>query len=353
MTRTFRIFLLAVTVLALLAPAVAQAAPPTDLRVFHRHYAVIATWTVPAGMRIDSIEISRNADGSDPFITPSLAPRQNAFDFIPQPPGTYYVRVAAVADPCTTPSCGKEYSEIKSVTIPVPPSIVSVGQTNGRVSATWVLAPGTESSLIEIATSDATETDSVGEFVDWVTYKFLEPDQTTHTFDELPLGEYYLHVSAYDPLCEEPLGCPVFSDPVKITIPPDPAPAPLPIPTSVPQVPQIPADKVTSFAKLKCASTQKVGTLVVQAAMPENGTITVGGTVSVPNSSKVFKLKRVTVNATAGKTVKIKVKLPGKAQKAARRALKRHRKVKAGLTVTARDAAGNTRSEKRSVKLKR
>ena len=86
--------------------------------------------------------------------------------------------------------------------------------------------------------------------------------------------------------------------------------------------------------------------------MPENGTITVGGTVSVPNASKVFKLKRVTVNAVAGKTVKIKVKLPGKALKATRKALKRRRKVKASLTVTAKDGAGNSRSEKRSVKLK-
>ncbi len=152
--------------------------------------------------------------------------------------------------------------------------------------------------------------------------------------------------------CPIELSCPdLFSNILTVTIPPDPQPVRAQS-QPPPPLPAPPADKVTSFATLKCASTQKAGNLVVQAAMPENGTITVGGTVSVPNASKVFKIKRVTVNAVAGKTVKIKVKLPAKALKATRKALKRRRKVKASLTVTAKDGAGNSRSEKRSVKLK-
>jgi hydroxymethylglutaryl-CoA reductase len=112
------------------------------------------------------------------------------------------------------------------------------------------------------------------------------------------------------------------------------------------------ADKVTSFKALKCASPQKARNLVVQASMPENGTITVGGTVSVPNASKVFKIKAVSVKAVAGKTVSLKVKLAKKALKAIKKALKRHKKVKAKLSIIAKDTAGNTKTEKRSVKLK-
>jgi uncharacterized protein GlcG (DUF336 family) len=47
------------------------------------------------------------------------------------------------------------------------------------------------------------------------------------------------------------------------------------------------------------------------------------------------------------------VKLPNKALKAAKKALKRKKKVKAKLTITVIDGAGNTDSEKRSVRLKR
>ena len=109
---------------------------------------------------------------------------------------------------------------------------------------------------------------------------------------------------------------------------------------------------MTSFSTLAVASSQKATGLTVKATMPENGTITVGGTVSVPNASKVFKLKPVSSNATAGQTVTLKVKLAKKALKAIKKAIKRHKKPKASLTITAKDAKGNTRIEKRSVKLK-
>jgi hypothetical protein len=51
--------------------------------------------------------------------------------------------------------------------------------------------------------------------------------------------------------------------------------------------------------------------------------------------------------------VTVKLKLAKQVLKAAKKALKRKKKVKASLTITARDAAGNTKIEKRAVKLKR
>jgi hypothetical protein len=89
---------------------------------------------------------------------------------------------------------------------------------------------------------------------------------------------------------------------------------------------------------------------LARASMPENGTITVGGTVNVPGASKVFKLEAVTVKALAGKAVSIKVKFQRRVLKAVRRGLKGKRTVKAKLTIMARDGAGNRKLEKRTVR---
>ena len=97
---------------------------------------------------------------------------------------------------------------------------------------------------------------------------------------------------------------------------------------------------MTSFSALAVASSQKASGLTIKATMPENGTITVGGTVSVPNASKVFKLTPVSSNATAGQTVTLKVKLAKKALKAVKKAIKRHKKPKASLTITPRTRRG-------------
>ncbi len=354
--RGFRVFLPAIAAVALLAPCGANAAPPTGLAVTPSPYKLKADWELPPGMESALIEVSENQDMSVPFIEDPLDAALITYETTIEP-GVHYVRVAAVAAGCQA-ACLLEYSGIVQVTIPpAPPApvLTAVGHVGRHLTATWTLGAGTENSFIEAATSQATYPE--GDFVDWVLFEpVLDPGQTTYTSpDPLDPGVYYVHVAAFDPLCPFELFCPdLFSDVVPVTIPPDPTPAPQPQPQTLPSPPPPtpPADKVTSFATLKCASTQKAGTLVVRAAMPENGTITVGGTVSVPNASKVFKLKRVTVKAIAGKTVKINVKLSAKALKAAKKALRRHRKVKASLTVTAKDGAGNSRSEKRSVKLK-
>jgi hypothetical protein len=135
-----------------------------------------------------------------------------------------------------------------------------------------------------------------------------------------------------------------------LTMPP-PACPPVCPPPPPPKCP--PACDVVTFSVLKVASSQKLKKLAVRAALDEPGTISVTGTVSVPNASKVYKLKAVTVNVFVGATMTIRVKLPKKALKAARRALRRGKKVKAKLTVTARDRVGNQKAERRSVNLKR
>jgi hypothetical protein len=199
--------------------------------------------------------------------------------------------------------------------------------------------------FIEWAPTSATDPD--GFFTDPATDAvfFDEPTTAWTSTFQFPAGTYYFHVAAYDPAtCDAgPASCvEEFSEPVGLSVPPDP-----------PSPPPPPPDTLTSFSALRCSASQRVGNLTVQAGMAENGTITVLGNVNVPNASRVYKLKPVSVTASAGKSVTIKVKLPAPALQAAKKAFKRHRKVRANLTIAARDTAGNVKTEKRSVKLRR
>ena len=113
------------------------------------------------------------------------------------------------------------------------------------------------------------------------------------------------------------------------------------------------ADTTAPTAKLSGKKKQKAGkTIVVTVSSNEAGTITATGKLTVPNTSKVYKLKKVTKTITAGGKVKLKLKVGKKARKAAKAALADDLKVKASLTVVAADASGNKTTKKRKVRLK-
>lgn len=80
---------------------------------------------------------------------------------------------------------------------------------------------------------------------------------------------------------------------------------------------------------------------------------TASGTVSVPGASKTFKLRPTTKPVDAGRKAKLKLRVPKKALRAVRRALRRKRKVTAKIKVRVSDAAGNARTKRRGVKIKR
>jgi hypothetical protein len=66
-----------------------------------------------------------------------------------------------------------------------------------------------------------------------------------------------------------------------------------------------------------------------------------------------FKLKRAATQIGAGKRATLKLKLSAKARRAAKRMLRGGKKVTVKVTVTAVDAAGNTATARRRIKLKR
>jgi hypothetical protein len=122
---------------------------------------------------------------------------------------------------------------------------------------------------------------------------------------------------------------------------------------SQPQLP--PSDSTAPAAVLSGKTIQKAGSsIVVEVSCPtEACTATASGTVNVPGASKVYKLKGASANVPKGGKARLKLKVPSKARKAIKRALRRKKKIKAKVTVTARDAAGNKTTRKRTIRLKR
>jgi lysophospholipase L1-like esterase len=108
--------------------------------------------------------------------------------------------------------------------------------------------------------------------------------------------------------------------------------------------------------KLGGKRTQKAGKTikVIVRATRENLRVTAWGKAWVRGWKTAYKLKRVKARFVArGHKATLRVKVPKKALRAIKRALRRHRKVRAKLTIKARDAAGNTTVKKRTIKLRR
>jgi hypothetical protein len=105
-------------------------------------------------------------------------------------------------------------------------------------------------------------------------------------------------------------------------------------------------DKSAPNAHLAGKKTEKldsaVEVLVDCSASKEDCFASATGTLTTPGASKTFRLKGVKAKRiAAGKRATLKLKLPEKALRAGKRARRRHKKVKAKIRVTVKDAAGN------------
>ena len=88
-----------------------------------------------------------------------------------------------------------------------PPTLLSVGHVKRHPTATWVLAPGSEAAVVEVATSP--ETGSDGYFFTENVEAFEVPQATETTWldsSALKPSTYYVHVASFTPSCLE---CPV------------------------------------------------------------------------------------------------------------------------------------------------
>jgi hypothetical protein len=90
----------------------------------------------------------------------------------------------------------------------------------------------------------------------------------------------------------------------------------------------------------------------VKASTIEAGTLTASAGVRTANASKVFRFKTARRTARPRVVVKLRLKLAKRSLKTLKRALRRHKRLEARITITAKDNAGNVQTAKRTVRLR-
>jgi hypothetical protein len=101
------------------------------------------------------------------------------------------------------------------------------------------------------------------------------------------------------------------------------------------------------------ARLSRSGAVAFRLTSSESATGTATGTISLPKGAKVVRFKRAGVRLTANRAVTVRLKLAKKDAARVRRALRRHARLKARITLAAHDAAGNTATKRLTLKLAR
>jgi subtilisin len=152
-------------------------------------------------------------------------------------------------------------------------------------------------------------------------------------FHPHPLGHYFGHlVSAADPAIRR--------------IPPRPAPVAAASPHAV-------ADSRLEVLTLRIARRQHVDNLSVVVRLAEAGTVTARVRVRLRGgAARLIASRRATVQAEANRTYRLRLPLPHAAVRRIKRALRRGVRVRAKVTLTVSDSAGNSRTKQRRVRLR-
>jgi len=95
------------------------------------------------------------------------------------------------------------------------------------------------------------------------------------------------------------------------------------------------------------------GAIAFRLTSTENATGTATGTISLPKGARVVRFKRSGVRLTANRAATIRLKLAKRDAAKVRRALRRHSRLRARVTLVAQDAAGNATTKRLTLKLAR
>jgi plastocyanin len=93
--------------------------------------------------------------------------------------------------------------------------------------------------------------------------------------------------------------------------------------------------------------------LVISVRVDEQATVTAKARITVSGASRVLRLRKATRKLSPGVRAKLKLRLSRRTRSAVASALARRPRLRAKVTVGAKDAAGNTRSRTRSVAIKK
>jgi hypothetical protein len=241
-----------------------------------------------------------------------------------------------------------------------PAGLISVtGQPReNHPTFTWCKLPRVESLFVETATSD--EVGVGGHFLqkNLRSFNVVGKQDTTFTDEyEFQPGTYYVHVGTYDPGIKHPVSNIEFSNVLSFTV----VAGPHVTGTTAPCPPPPPdggggggvTDKTAPVVSLSFPRVQHIAKLYVKVRTSENATIKATGTVSVRTASRVYRFKPKRIILSGNSSMKVPLRLTKKNLAAVKRALRHKRRLKAKITVTATDAAGNRRTKKATLKVKR
>ena len=128
-------------------------------------------------------------------------------------------------------------------------------------------------------------------------------------------------------------------------------PAPPPSPFGQP----VSADRTAPVLKLSGKRRQRVlrgRALLVRAEVSEASLVVARAFVSIPGKRRSLRAKSVSKQLAAGSASELKLTLSKRTAAAFRRALRKHSRLTARVTVAARDTAGNTTTAKRRIVFK-
>jgi hypothetical protein len=228
-----------------------------------------------------------------------------------------------------------------------PPVLTSVGAVDRQVTARWTLPEGVGAEFVQVATDPGVTEFGYFRQATLVSYATLGLHDTTFR-DSLRLapGTYYVHAAGSDRLCFP--NCPrvEFTDVFRIRIGA----------TGTAQGTNLALEGKAPSHVVHCSRKQSLRKLWVKARMDINGSLIAVGKLTTTSSvgrSRRFAIGPVTRPAAADRTVKIALKLPRGAVRAANRSLASGRQPRVKITVTARDGAGRTAQRSISVRLTR
>jgi hypothetical protein len=226
---------------------------------------------------------------------------------------------------------------------------VAVELNQNHPTSTWSLPDGVSSQFIQ--TSESSDVNEDGYFRTLENFNVVASTATSF-FDpyNFPSGVYYLHVAGHDKKCRAGVCPPVqFSEVMSFQVPG----VGVGVGGDLPSTTGGPGpDKVRPLQTLIFAPLQDVDRLYVRAQMSEPGTLRASAKVSVPGASKVYAFKTASRAVGANVRTKLRLKLSKKRLKVVKRALRRGKRLKARITVTATDRAGNKRADKATIRLK-
>jgi hypothetical protein len=148
-------------------------------------------------------------------------------------------------------------------------------------------------------------------------------------------------------------GCPSDASSQGVCPAPAPAPAPAPDRTSAASAPLADNTPAAVSASARSVRLSKGGSISFFVTASENATALVTGTVRVRRPARSVRLAKRNVTLTAGRPAKVTLRLSKTGAAVVRRALANHDQLKAAITLSVEDAAGNPSATRLSLRLKR